>query len=86
MISDVRKELMGHSSGGDVHSIYTHVEIPVLREAIHRLNQWYAEKISALANQGDNTIGSSTLHRTEENQTALEEHTDDGNEHTTPAA
>ena len=28
MIADVRKELMGHSHGGDVHSLYTHVELP----------------------------------------------------------
>lgn len=48
VISDVRKELMGHSRGGDVHSIYTHIDIPVLREAIRRLDQWYAEKMRSL--------------------------------------
>jgi integrase len=48
VIVDVRKELMGHSRGGDVHSLYTHIDIPVLREAIHRLDQWYAEKVQSL--------------------------------------
>jgi integrase len=48
VISDVRKELMGHSRGGDVHSLYTHIDIPVLREAIRRLDQWYAEKVRSL--------------------------------------
>ena len=38
VIADIRKELMGHSRGGDVHSIYTHVELPTLREAISRLD------------------------------------------------
>jgi integrase/N6-adenosine-specific RNA methylase IME4 len=49
VIADVRKELMGHSRGGDVHSLYTHIDIPVLREAIHRLDQWYAEKVRSLS-------------------------------------
>ena len=56
VIVDVRKELMGHSRGGDVHSLYTHIDIPVLREAIHRLDQWYAEKmrsLGALPNNGE---------------------------------
>ena len=48
VIADVRKELMGHSRGGDVHSLYTHIDIPVLREAIRRLDQWYAEKVGSL--------------------------------------
>ena len=48
VIADIRKELMGHSRGGDVHSIYTHVELPVLREAIHRLDLWYAQKVRSL--------------------------------------
>jgi integrase len=55
VISDVRKELMGHSRGGDVHSLYTHIDIPVLREAIHRLDQWHREKVrsqGALSNHG----------------------------------
>jgi hypothetical protein len=37
VISDTRKELMGHSVGQDVRSLYTHVELPQLRDAIRRL-------------------------------------------------
>jgi integrase len=48
VIADVRKELMGHSSGGDVHSMYTHIELPTLRDAIRRLEAWHAGKIAAL--------------------------------------
>jgi len=48
VIADVRKELMGHSHGGDVHSIYTHIELPTLRDAIRRLDTWHAEKVRAL--------------------------------------
>ncbi|HMH14397.1 MAG TPA: tyrosine-type recombinase/integrase [Edaphobacter sp.] len=48
IIADVRKELMGHSRGGDVQSIYTHIELPTLRDAIHRLDTWHAEKMDSL--------------------------------------
>ena len=51
VIADVRKELMGHSHGGDVHSIYTHVELPVLRNAIARLEAWHSAKLSSLKTQ-----------------------------------
>ncbi len=37
---EVRKALMGHSSGEDVHSTYTHVELPAKREAIRKLEAW----------------------------------------------
>lgn len=48
VIADVRKELMGHSGGGDVHSMYTHVELPTLRAAIRRLEAWHAGKLRSL--------------------------------------
>jgi len=48
VISDVRKALMGHASGNDVNSIYTHIEIGTLRDAIHRLETWHAQKLKAL--------------------------------------
>lgn len=53
VIADVRKELMGHSSGGDVHSIYTHTELPTLRRAIDLLDAWHAEKVRALQSAGE---------------------------------
>jgi integrase len=40
VIQDVRKALMGHSSGEEVNSLYTHVELPVKREAIRKLEAW----------------------------------------------
>ena len=40
VMQEVRKALMGHSSGEDVNSIYTHVELPVKREAIWKLEAW----------------------------------------------
>jgi len=52
VIADVRKELMGHSAGGDVHSLYTHVELPTLREAIRRLEAWHAGKLRSLETPG----------------------------------
>jgi integrase len=53
IIADVRKALMGHSSGGDVNSIYTHIELPTLRDAIHRLETWHTEKVHAIQTSGE---------------------------------
>jgi integrase len=82
VISDIRKELMGHSRGGDVNSIYTHIDLPVLREAIHRLDQWYAEKVSSL-NNGKVLL---LLANHNESPTELQVESDDENQHTIPAA
>jgi integrase len=40
VMQEVRKALMGHVSGDKVHSIYTHVELPIKREAIRKLEEW----------------------------------------------
>lgn len=40
VVQDVRKALMGHSSGNDVHAAYTHVELPAMREAVRKLEEW----------------------------------------------
>lgn len=53
IIADVRKELMGHSGGGDVHSMYTHVELPTLRDAIQRLETSHTAKCRALRGTGE---------------------------------
>jgi integrase len=58
VIADVRKELMGHSRGGDVNSIYTHLELPTLRKAIAQLDAWHMEKVSALQLSGEATAAS----------------------------
>ena len=44
VMQEVRKALMGHSSGEDVHSIYTHVELPMKRDAIRKLEEWVARE------------------------------------------
>ncbi len=44
VMQEVRMALMGHSSGEKVHSIYTHVELPVKREAIARLEKWVQQQ------------------------------------------
>jgi len=44
VLQEVRMTLMGHSSGSRVHSIYTHVELPIKREAIARLEQWVKQQ------------------------------------------
>jgi hypothetical protein len=38
---------MGHSNGEDVNSIYTHIEIGLLREAIQKLERWAAAERKA---------------------------------------
>jgi integrase len=40
VLQEVRMALMGHSPGSKVHAIYTHIELPVKREAIRKLEQW----------------------------------------------
>ena len=48
VIQEVRKALMGHSSGDDVHAIYTHVELPMKREAITKLEHWKQAQLENL--------------------------------------
>lgn len=47
VMQEIRKSLMGHSSGEDVNSIYTHVELPAKREAILKLECWVAAQRKA---------------------------------------
>ena len=61
VIADIRRALMGHSSGGDVNSIYTHIELPTLREAIDRLDRWYNAKVRSLQTSGE---AAATFHDT----------------------
>ena len=73
IIADVRKELMGHSGGGDVHSLYTHVELPTLREAIKRLEVWHSAKLSSLDNpEGADTPSQNRTLTTESENPAYE--------------
>jgi integrase len=40
VLQEVRMALMGHSPGSRVHATYTHIELPVKREAIRKLEEW----------------------------------------------
>ncbi len=44
VLQEIRMALMGHSTGGKVHSAYTHIELPAKREAIRKLEQWVKEQ------------------------------------------
>lgn len=44
VMQEIRRALMGHSPGKDVNSIYTHIELPVKREAIRKLEAWVANQ------------------------------------------
>ncbi len=54
VIKDVRKELMGHSRNEDTNDLYSHIELPTLRAAIRKLEEWHVqeeEKIRKEANE-----------------------------------
>jgi integrase len=40
VIKDVRMELMGHSRNQDTNDLYSQIELPLLREAIAKLESW----------------------------------------------
>jgi integrase len=52
VMQEIRKALMGHSSGEDVNSIYTHIELPAKREAIRKLEAWVATQNNQPQPQG----------------------------------
>lgn len=53
VMQEIRKAIMGHSSGEDVNSIYTHVELPAKREAMQKLERWVAEQRCEAAKKGE---------------------------------
>jgi integrase len=53
VLQEVRKALMGHSSGEDVHSTYVHVELPMKRDAIGKLEAWVRSQRKQRPRQGD---------------------------------
>jgi len=44
VMQEVRKSIMGHSTGEDINAIYTHVELPAKREAIRKLERWVRDQ------------------------------------------
>jgi integrase len=67
VVQDVRKALMGHSSGEEVNSLYTHVELPVKREAIRKLEAWVEAQRKQVQQQpeGEPHEGPKPIHRGE---------------------
>lgn len=51
VLQEVRMALMGHSAGSKVHAIYTHIELPVKREAIRKLEAWKINQHNLLREQ-----------------------------------
>jgi integrase len=58
VMQEVRKALMGHASGEDVNSIYTHIELPVKREAIRKLEAWVAQHLETQNEESHDRNGS----------------------------
>jgi integrase len=69
VLQDVRKAIMGHSSGEEVNSLYTHVELPVKREAIRKLEVWTANQQKQLLEEGGNN-GTTTSAATDDRASA----------------
>src|SRR5262249_31589429 len=44
VLQEVRMALMGHSPGSKVHATYTHIELPVKRDAIRKLEAWVKDQ------------------------------------------
>jgi len=53
VIKDVRKELMGHSRNEDTNDLYSHIELPTLREAIRKLEEWHTQESQKLGKEGN---------------------------------
>jgi len=51
VMQEVRMALMGHSTGSRVHATYTHIEFPVKREAIRKLEAWKIHQQQLLTEQ-----------------------------------
>lgn len=60
VMQEVRMALMGHQNRDKVHATYTHVELPVKRKAIAKLEQWVENQIQNLggsnANKDERTV------------------------------
>ncbi len=48
VLREVRMALMGHSTGSDPQSTYEHVELPLKRDAIRKLEAWITEQKQTL--------------------------------------
>ena len=55
VMQEVRMALMGHQNRDKVHATYTHVELPVKRQAIAKLEEWVGNQIQNLGGQNDSS-------------------------------
>jgi integrase len=53
VMQEVRMALMGHQNRDKVHATYTHVELPVKRLAIAKLEKWVENQIQNLGGRND---------------------------------
>jgi integrase len=53
VMQEVRMALMGHQNQDKVHATYTHVELPVKRLAIAKLEEWVEDQIQNLGGKND---------------------------------
>jgi integrase len=63
VIKDVRKELMGHSRNEDTNDLYSHIELPLLREAIRKLEEWQKQEIQKLEKERNGSNPQTTTDR-----------------------
>ncbi len=85
VLQEVRRELIGHSSqrSRDVNDRYTQIELPEKREAIRKLEVWL-ESQALLLQQG--ATAPLLLKSGDQTAPTTEEQTNDGNQHSAPAA
>jgi integrase len=64
VMQEVRMALMGHQNRDKVHATYTHVELPVKRAAIAKLEEWVENQIQNLGghNASSQKEGSNSSH------------------------
>jgi len=64
VLQEVRMALMGHSAGSKVHATYTHIELPVKRAAIRKLEAWVNQQQEEQQKEAEHaspqTVGSET--------------------------
>lgn len=63
VIKDVRKELMGHSRNEDTNDLYSHIELPLLREAIRKLEEWHKTELQKIPKEEDGPNPETTTDR-----------------------
>jgi integrase len=65
VLQEVRMALMGHSQGSRVHATYTHIGLPVKREAIQKIEGWKIHQEQPLTQQQENNHANSETERSE---------------------